>query len=304
MPKVSILLTCFNHFDYLAKAVASIRSQTFRDYEVLALDDGSTDGSREWIAEQRDLVPVFQAENLGTYGNLNVGLERAGGEYVAILNDDDYWAPTKLEMQVATLDVHPKAGLVHTSGWFVDNGGNRVDGAPIGYPWPEASSGQILHELAAKNCIITSSAMFRRSLVTEIGAFDPQFWGCGDWHMWLRVAEVSEIIRLPDHLTFYRIHGGMASHAVAKMDDDSRRIREWLAERWPSYEGRFGATAELTAAKAHNLACLGTERMWVGDVSGGRKAYWESLKVNPFRLKSALRLALSWLPLRAFRTLR
>ena len=304
MPKVSILLTCYNHFQFLPQAVESIRSQTFKDYEILALDDGSTDGSREWIAKQPDLVPVFQEANLGTYGNLNVGLDLAQGDYIAELNDDDYWDTSKLEKQVATLEQDPRIGLVHTSGAFVDPNGAQLQGAPLGYEFPTSSDGQILHELVCKNRIIASSVMFRRSLVAEVGQFDPHFWGCGDWHMWLRIAEVAHITRLPGELTFYRVHPGMASHEVGKMSDDSRRIREWLSTKWPEYERRFGRTSQLRAAQTHNLACLGTERMWAGDLKGGRQAYWQSLRINPLRLKSALRLAASWLPQGAFRNLR
>lgn len=303
MPKVTILLTCYNHFDFLPKAVESIRAQTFTDYEILALDDGSTDGSREWILQQPDLIPHFQEKNLGTYGNLNYGLDQAKGEYIAELNDDDFWAPEKLAKQVEALDTMPHVGLVHTSGWFVGDEGQRMDGDPIGYYWPTCGSGQILHELIFHNRIIASSVMFRRSLLTETGQFDPSFWGCGDWHMWLRFAEAAEIYRLEDDLTFYRVHGGMASHQVDKMNDDARRIREWLVTKWPGYEAKFGATPGLRSAASHNLACLGTERMWAGDMKGGRRAYWQSWKLNPLRLKSGMRLALSWLPRRAFRAL-
>lgn len=77
MPRVSVLLTCYNHRRYLPAAVDGLRAQTFRDFETLALDDGSTDGSREWLSEQPDLRTVFNARNLGTYATLNEGLPLA-----------------------------------------------------------------------------------------------------------------------------------------------------------------------------------------------------------------------------------
>ena len=123
MPRVSILLTCYNHLRHLKIAIDSIKAQTFTDYEIVALDDGSTDGTREWLTQlQQDepTLPIalyFNEENLGTYGTLNRGLDVARGEYIAEFNDDDVWMPTKLEKQVAMLDRDQKIGLVHTGGW-------------------------------------------------------------------------------------------------------------------------------------------------------------------------------------------
>ena len=95
MPRVSILLTCYNHLDYLP-AAHSIRTQTFQDFEVIAIDDGSTDVSREWLASQNNITLVLNEKNLGTYGTLNKGLDLATGEFIAVLNDDDVWMPEKL----------------------------------------------------------------------------------------------------------------------------------------------------------------------------------------------------------------
>lgn len=304
MPRVSVLLTSYNHSRYLPLAVDSLRRQTFKDFEVLALDDGSTDGSREWLAQQSDLQCHFHDHNLGTYGNLNYGIEHSSGETIAVFNDDDLWAPEKLARQVAVLDERPEVGLVHTSGWFIGPEGERIDGSPLGFPWPSTSSGRVLHELIEKNRIIASSTLFRRELIAQTGMFDPEFWGCGDWHMWLRFAEAAEIVHLGEPLTFYRVHPEQACRDEAKMIADSLRVREWIETKWPDYDAKFAGDPALIRARVHNLACLGTERMWAGDIQGGRAAYWESLRRNPLRVKSALRLAASWLPRRAFRALR
>src|SRR5688572_11327743 len=98
MPKISILLTCYNHIRYLPAAVEGIRAQTFKDSEIIAIDDGSTDGTREWLKENLpEAKLIFNEQNIGTYASLNVGLEATTGEFIAILNDDDVWAPEKLE---------------------------------------------------------------------------------------------------------------------------------------------------------------------------------------------------------------
>src|SRR5215469_9999225 len=151
MPAVSVLLTCFNHLAYLPAALDGVLKQTFRDLEIIAIDDGSTDGTREWLSEkapilnseipnpshsptpdtQRPLHLIFNEKNLGTYASLNVALSKAKGDYIAILNDDDLWAPTKLEKQIALFEAHPRVGLVHTDGEFIDGHGKAIEGSPL-----------------------------------------------------------------------------------------------------------------------------------------------------------------------------
>jgi hypothetical protein len=114
--------------------------------------------------------------------------------------------------------------------------------------------------------------------------------------MWLRIAQKYEIGLVDEPLTFYRVHGKNAAFNDQKMFEDGKRIREWIAT-WP--EDR----TELKPAFAHNWACLGTERTWLGDKRGGRKAYLESLKRMPGRVKTYLRLLATFLPGKTFRKL-
>jgi len=263
MPRVSVLLTCYNHLPYLRQAVDDLQAQTFTDFEVVALDDGSVDGSREWLTyELPQRLPRVRVElnerNLGTYATLNRGLGLAAGEYIAILNDDDRWAPAKLERQVDVLDQGAEFGLVHTGGWFIDGEGGRIDGAPLGFPFPRTRSGDIFVDLVLRNHIIHSGALFRRRCVERVGPYSDQFYGCGDWHLWLRIAEHWHVAFVEEPLTFYRIHGAKACLDLDRMNDDSRAIRKWLSARTPEIlRGRPGDAA-VRLALAHNEACLGT----------------------------------------------
>ena len=305
MPRVTVLLTCYNHLAYLPACVAAVRSQTFSDFDVVVLDDGSTDGSREWLRENV-VWPgwrlVFNERNLGTYGTLNAGLVLATGEFVAVLNDDDLWAPTKLDRQVAFMDAYPEVGLVHTDGEFIDGSGNVTPGSPLGFEFPRTATGDVLLDLVAANKIIASAALVRRRCFDELGGFNEAYFGSGDWEMWYRVAEVWQIGFVAEPLTFYRVHGSNASHKLDRIWKDDERLREWIVPRLAGYEGRFPAD-RLRATAAHNWACLGTVRTLNGDPRGGRAAYTESLRLAPGRVKSWLRLAATWLPRRVFRRL-
>jgi glycosyltransferase involved in cell wall biosynthesis len=309
MPRVSILLTCYNHLRHLKVAVECLRSQTFTDFEVIALDDGSTDGTREWLSNLAAAEPgfplllEFNPRNLGTYGTLNRGLELANGEFVAVYNDDDVWMPEKLARQVAMLDERPEVGLVHTSGWFIDDEGGRLEPNPLGFPWPKTGTGDVLHELVFHNKIIASSVMARRECFEKVGAFNTSYFGSGDWEMWYRIAEEYQVGHLDQPLTLYRVHAGSASHHTEKVRRDDERIREWMIGRMNGYGDRWSPSLRRRLL-AHQYACVGTARTWNGDARGGRAMYLKSLQVMPWRAKSVARYLASFMPRKWFRALR
>lgn len=302
MPKVTILLTCYNHVKYIPVALESIRSQTFTDYDIIALDDGSTDGTREWLSEQTGIKVVFNEQNLGTYGTLNKGLDMATGEYVAVFNDDDVWMPTKLEKQVALLDNNPRVGLVHTEGEFIDGEGKVFEGEPLGFKFPRFETGDILLDLVYENKIIASAALFRRKIVEEIGGFNEMYFGSGDWEMWFRIAERYDVGCVNEKLSQYRVHGANASHKLEKIWRDDERLRDWMIPRLEDLGNRFPKD-KINAAIAHCWAALGTVRMLNGDAKSARAAYRASMHVMPGRIKNYLRYAATFAGRKVFRKL-
>lgn len=304
MPKVSVLLTCYNHVRYLPAAYASILAQTHRDWEIIAIDDGSTDGTREWLAENaKEAHLEFNKTNLGTYGTLNRALALSTGDVVAVFNDDDLWEPTKLERQLEILDAYPKVGLVHTDGTFIGGEGERLPGNPLGFAFPRTRSGDVLLDLIYHNKIIASAALVRRECFARCGVFNPAYFGSGDWEMWLRIAERYEVGYVDEPLTHYRVHGTNASHKLERIWRDDQMLREWIRSREAFYRRRGCDAGRLRAAMAHNEACLGTVRMLNGDSDGARESYLRSLRFNPMRFKTWLRLAATGLPRSAFRKL-
>lgn len=324
MPTVSILLTCYNHLKYLPAALEGVRAQTFTDYEIIAIDDGSTDGTREWLKENagEDVKLVFNQKNLGTYGTLNEGLRHASGEFIAILNDDDLWAPKKLEEQLDLFKQHPEVGLVHTNGEFIDGEGKKIEGKPLGFWFPTFETGDILFDLFYENKIIASAALVRRECFEKLGGFNEKYFGSGDWEMWFRIAQQYLIGCVDERLTFYRVHGANASHKLEKIWKDDQLLREWIASKEPEFLNKVGGEFErLKASKpphpkaaralirryanamSHNWAALGTVRMLNGDRHGGRKAYARSLRYNLGRGKSYARWLATFLPRKTFRKL-
>jgi glycosyltransferase involved in cell wall biosynthesis len=299
MPRVSILLTCYNHIAYIPACLEGVRAQTFQDFEIIAIDDGSTDGTREWLSQQPDLTLIFNEQNLGTYATLNVALARATGEFIAVLNDDDLWAPRKLEAQVELLDSHPQVGLVHTDGYFIDGKGERMEGSPLGFEFPRTETGDVLVDLIYANKIIASAVLARRRCFDELGGFNDSYFGSGDWEMWMRIAEKWHVGFVAEPLTMYRVHGANASHKLERIWKDDEKLRVWMTER----SGSYPDSPRMRAALAHNQACLGTVRTLNGDPRGGRAAYGRSIKMAPGRFKSYLRWMATFLGPKGFRKL-
>lgn len=304
MPKVSILLTCYNHIRFLPECLESILAQTYQDFEIIAIDDGSKDGTREWLAARPEPIKrIFNEKNLGTYGSLNRALAEATGEFIAVLNDDDVWAPTKLERQLELFAAHPKVGLVHTDGGFIDGEGKPISGSPLGFEFPRTETGDVLLDLLYQNKIIASAVLVRRECFEQLGGFNPAYFGSGDWEMWLRIAEQFEVGFVAEPLTFYRVHGANASHKLDRIWKDDEQLREWIRTRESVYRGKGYDEVVLRAALSHNEACLGTVKVLNGNPQEGRRAYRRSLALRPSRFKSYVRLVASYLPRPLFRRL-
>lgn len=304
MPRVTVLLTSYNHLTFLPEAVESVRRQTLRDFELLVLDDGSTDGSREWISANVPPGEVFFAEqNLGTYGLLNAGLERSSGEWVAILNDDDFWLEEKLARQMALADSEPRLGLIGATGHFVDGHGQRI-AADLGIVYEPMPPGDHFATLVLTNAFVTSSVVFRRGALGRETRFDSSLYGLGDYGLWLRIAEQWWCAKAEGDLVGYRFHPGQASRQESRLVEETSRLHERLFSRRAELLGERRNDPALVQSLALLAAQLGTQRMWRGDRRGAREAYRASLELDPGRSKTRLRLALTFLPASVFKLLR
>jgi glycosyltransferase involved in cell wall biosynthesis len=297
-PLVSVLLTSYNHERWLRECVESALTQTYPNMEVIAVDDGSSDSSREILRSYEPKIrTLFNEENLGTYGSLNRALELSQGKYCAVLNSDDKWAPHKIERQVAEMEANPDHTLCHTFGAFVDDDGKRIEGEPMGFPFPRMRSGSHLATLIANNCVIASAALFPRQIAVEIGGFNANLKILGDWDMWLRLAERGTVGFVEGELTYYRIHGANTIYQLEPKYREEVIIRESWTQRADALIRSAEDPGAMKKALAHSLACLGSLYSILGEASRARRAYWQSLQLNPLRMKSLLRIGITWLPL-------
>jgi glycosyltransferase involved in cell wall biosynthesis len=211
MPKVSVVIPAYNAMSYLPETMATVFQQTYPDFEIIVVNDGSTDNIKEWIAQVTDSrVKLVSQENRGLAGARNTGIRESQGEYLAFLDTDDLWEPTKLEKQVKVLDNHPEVGLVYTWVTYVDRQGKST-GRTVNFQF----EGNVWSELIQRNLIECGSvAVVRRSCLERVGLFDEQLSSLNvgeDWDMWLRIAAQYDFKLVKEPLVYYRQLAGSAS---------------------------------------------------------------------------------------------
>ncbi|MBF2064472.1 MAG: glycosyltransferase [Calothrix sp. C42_A2020_038] len=207
MPKVSIVIPAYNTIKYLPDTLSSVWSQTFTDFEVLVVDDGSSDNIQEWASQVTDPRFKFISQpNRGVSAARNTGILAARGKYIALLDADDIWAPTKLETHVACLDQNPQVGLV--SSWTAMI---NAQGLPTGRLMKSTANGYVYKQLLVKNTIDCPSVLVRRSCFDKVGLFNTKIRYNEDWEMWIRIAACYQFSVIPEPLVYYRQHPSSAS---------------------------------------------------------------------------------------------
>ncbi len=192
--------------------------------------------------------------------------------------------------------------MAHTGGTFIDGEGRQQVGNPLGFAFPKFETGDILLGLVFENKIIASAALARRRCFEELGEFNSEYFGSGDWEMWFRIAEKYHVGFVDQPLTHYRVHGANASHKLERIWRDDERLRTWIAPRLKDLQGRF-PPEDIQRAQAFNLAALGTVQTLNGNPAQGRRAYAASIRLNPSRWKTYVRYAATFLPAGVFRRL-
>lgn len=210
-PRVSVLIPAYNSGWFLGEAVRSVLAQTCADWELIVIDDASTDGAVEALpCRDPRLVRLRNSTNLGQSRSLNRGLAVASGRYVACLDHDDLAEPQRLQMQADFLDKHPDICLLGTWATVIDHGGAVLARPPASPP--------VLAWSLAGGCPLThSSIMFRRESVLALGGYDPSAAPADDYDLWTRLVRAGgRAAVLPLPLCRVRRHAGQLSRVKAQ----------------------------------------------------------------------------------------
>jgi glycosyltransferase involved in cell wall biosynthesis len=221
-PVFSVVIAAHNAARTLPSTVRSVLAQTRPDFEIVVVDDGSTDGTAEALRSvSDDRVAYVRQANLGPAAARNAGIERAAGEYVCLLDSDDLWLPDYLETMGAALDADASAGLAFTDAWRLNDVTRRVRrrSAMRNYQPPERPPRErdaLLLALLERNFVFTSATM-RRRVLDDVGGFK-KFTRSEDYELWLRIAASgSSFVNAGKVLAVYRDRPGSRMHDRAAM---------------------------------------------------------------------------------------
>ncbi len=214
--KVSIITALYNHAPFVAQAIDSVLAQTYDDWELIIWDDGSTDGGldvvRSYVRRFPQKVFSYQHEGRGNKGQeatRNEALRVAGGQYICLLDSDDYWLPRKLELQVAAVEANPRVGLVYAPTQALLHDDGLVLNLSSKEPLPQ---GKVFDQLVRSCFIHACSALFRRECIKGVSApFRTQYGCIGEYPLWLAIARDWELATVPEPVAVWRVHGGNTS---------------------------------------------------------------------------------------------
>ena len=263
---VSVVIPTYNYARFVGRAVDSVLAQTYSPLECVVVDDGSADDTPQVLSRYGDRIHAIRQENRGLSAARNTGIGAARGEYVALLDSDDYFRPDKIAKQVALIGSQPGLGAVGCDVQHVD-----ADGSDLRYrrfPDPPSDLGEQLRAIATRRAWVGGSgsgALVPKRVFDEVGPFDETLRAAEDWDMWMRIGAAYPIRNVADGLTCICLHGTGSFRNAEKMETNQWKVYERAVERWPDVldartRRRIRATiladagAEYTFGKEYGLA--------------------------------------------------
>jgi glycosyltransferase involved in cell wall biosynthesis len=276
-PKVSVIVPAYNVRSYIRDALSSLESQSFKDFEAIVVDDGSSDGTALEVKAYVERDPRFillQKQNGGLSSARNYGMRHARGEYIALLDGDDVYHPDKLANHVQRLDRTSEVGVVYSASRAI-----RDDGSPTFiYLSGKPVNRDPLLALLCKNFVgHGSNAVFRRCLCEEVGEFDEGLRSCEDLDFWMRVAETRrwEFYRDSSILCYYRVRPSGLSFNVSQMQFYCEQVLQNAYNRSPEV-----VKPMLPTAHAYMYRYLARLCLQAGDVKQAREFIEQALHAN------------------------
>jgi len=279
-PKISVIIPTYNRANFIRNTILGVINQTYTDWELLIVDDGSTDNTKEVIDEfvkNDKRIKYFYEENSGCPSvPRNLGIEKASGKYVAFLDSDDEWFPTKLEKQLAIFENsnNPKLGVVACYLYVKDYKTGKIVSKHDKY-----YRGDVLDKLinTKLNLFTASCVMTKMSILKEVGPFDPMFKVSEDSDMWLRISENGyEFDYVPEYLFNYLVHDNNIYYKN-KDWDGKKELVNFINKHYKLY-------------LEHNARDLGNYFFVKQEYKLARKFLFRDLFSNRFNIRQKIRV--------------
>jgi glycosyltransferase involved in cell wall biosynthesis len=263
-PKVSVIMPVLNGKRFIAEAIESILAQTYTHYELVVVDDGSTDETAEIVhsfAHRLELRYVRHAKPKGIAPSMNDGVRNATGDLISFLDHDDAWLPEFLQTQAGYLVEHPDVAMVHSDFQTIDVTGNILEASVAVCRNRVRPSGRVFPELFMDSFIVGNSVLIRRECFEKLGLFDESLrWV--DYHMWMRIARNYQVDYVGKVLTKYRQHATQSTRTApvnrSELEPVGAAAIRKILELYPEVRREIGTAAvrRRMARLYFDMACI------------------------------------------------
>ncbi len=250
MPQVSIIIPTYNRAELICETLESVFAQTFKDYEIIVVDDGSEQDIHALITTPDHPVRYARIDHAGQGAARNLGLELAQGKYLTFLDSDDLWETRFLEKITVALDTHPSAGWVYCDYATFDEQGelHRAFLSPA-----HKINGNLFAALLEGNVLCVGGLLFRRECFARAGNFDPALPPVEDWDLWLRVAREFDAVYVDEPLVRIRQNPAHASRDLAITSPLNVQVLTKVQRAFPDTRSRFHHTIERQIQRYQQL---------------------------------------------------
>ncbi|MBA3923095.1 MAG: glycosyltransferase [Nostocaceae cyanobacterium] len=300
MPSISVVIPAYNAERTILETIASVQQQTFSDFELIVINDGSIDRTLELLNSVEDSrLNIFSYSNGGLPTARNRGISRASGEFIAFLDADDLWTPDKLELQVEALQQHPDAGVAYSWTSFMEEKEGSLSFKPCE---PVFFQGNVYANLLVGDFIYNgSNTLIRKQAIESTGEFEPTLKSCEDWDYWLRLAARWHFVVVPKYQILYRRSSGAMSSKVEVMKQACLIVLEKAYQAAPS-EVQYLKNQSFTSFHKY---CADLYLKHSSDMNGVKEAgqhLWMAIRLQPQTLlnKRFQKLILKFILLRIF----
>ena len=203
MPKVSIIIPTYNREEFIVETINSVLNQTYKDFEIIVIDDGSTDNTKQKLEPFSSKIKLIEQKNSERAVARNNGVKNSSGEYIAFLDSDDLWIENKLEKQVELLATSSDVILTYGQSLRINEDGNKIKTAKRQL---EGFSGDVFEKLLMRNFIVSATPLIRRECFEKTTGFETKYIPYEDWEFWLRFSLLGKFHFFNKPFAYYRIH--------------------------------------------------------------------------------------------------
>lgn len=292
-PKVSVILPTYNRAHLIGRAIQSVLAQTYQDFELIIIDDGSTDNTEEIVKSINDerIIYILHKENKGPSAARNTGIKASKGEYIAFQDSDDEWLPEKLEKQIEAFEIDPESGIIYTDMLRIDK-----EGAIKYWHSPTVSCGQIINPKTMDYQVMglgIVSTLIKRECFNKAGYFEESFSILEDLEFFIRLSKHCHFHHIKNPLVKYYATDGVSSN-----NKTLHIMRKVLLEK---YLDDFGKNKKFLA---NQYFLIGYALQSCGRFADAKSYFIKAIKKNPMNIKFLLIGAISLLGKQTFLAIR